>query len=187
VITKKLRMRMALFATILLTIFKCAPSALALDCSPPPQQFAQNVDVQGEARAEGLLKRLFDGSLGGKVSIVAQDLLSKYPNSDRTVIALGLLSMYCQIIGGSSANEHEKLEMLGKANEDLLKWASAPRSEKTDSYIGSIQNNRGIITQGQTGGQNTINQAPKPELKSISQDMHQKLTGHRRHPYWWRL
>jgi hypothetical protein len=119
-----------------LIILARVPYALALDCGAPPQQFTNNVDVEGKAHAEGLLKKLFDGSMEGKVSVIAQDLLSKYPNSDRTVIALGLLSMYCQLIGESSANEHQKLEMLGKANEELLKWmTTAPRSEDAASRL----------------------------------------------------
>ena len=36
------------------------------------------------------------------------------------------------------------------------------------AIAGGITNNQGIITQGQTGGTNIINQAPKPELRVIS-------------------
>jgi hypothetical protein len=36
--------------------------------------------------------------------------------------------MYCQIIGTSNASENLKLEMLGKANEELLKWAATSHS-----------------------------------------------------------
>jgi hypothetical protein len=127
-------MRKACFlATLLITACPCVPRALALDCGPPPQQFTDNVDVQGKAQVQGLLKKLFDGSVEGKVSVVAQDLLSKYPNADRTVIVLGLLSMYCQMISASGNTEDKQLEMLGKANEELLKWESAPHSSDDPS------------------------------------------------------
>src|SRR5262249_62142499 len=104
-----------------------ATNVAAIECGAPPQQFTDNVDAQGKAQAEGLLKKIFEGSFQGNVSVVAQDLLSKYPNADRTVIALGLLSIYCQMISTSHSSDNEKMEMLGRANTVLLKWVNTPR------------------------------------------------------------
>jgi hypothetical protein len=120
-------MRKAYFViAALITTTMRVSNALAFECGPPPQQFTQNVDAQGQVQAQCLLKKLFDASGGGKVSIVAQDLISKYPNADRTVIVLGLLSMYCQIIRDSNSTDERKMDMLTKANAELLKWENAP-------------------------------------------------------------
>ena len=126
-----------LFAIALLTTFASVSYALGMNCPPPPQQFAENVGVEGKGVAEGLLKKFIGGSLEGKVSVAAQDLLSKYPNADRTVIALELASMYCQIISNSGAREQQKLKWLNQANIELLKWANARPSENISSILRS--------------------------------------------------
>jgi hypothetical protein len=97
----------------------------AIDCPAPPQQFARDIGVQGAASAEGLLKKLLGGSIQGNVSVVAQDLISKYPHADRAIIALGILSMYCQIIRDSAATDDKKMAMVGEASLILLGWGQA--------------------------------------------------------------
>jgi hypothetical protein len=111
-----------LLMIILLLLHYSASADAALDCPAPPQQFARDIGVQGTASAEGLLKRLFEGSLQANVSFVAQDLISKYPHADRTIIAFGILSMYCQIIRDSNVSDDKKMAMVGEASLILLRW-----------------------------------------------------------------
>jgi hypothetical protein len=64
-------------------IIASTASAIAMECASPPQQFTEKVGVDGKAQAEGLVKKIVGGSIEGKLSVVADDLLSRYPDAGR--------------------------------------------------------------------------------------------------------
>jgi len=102
-------------------------NAYAIECPPPPQQFTNEIsgNVKGELR--GALQKLVGGSLEGKVDVIANNLFSQYPNADRLTLAVGIMSMYCQIINESTQwDDNRKLQAVNEMNTQILKLINPP-------------------------------------------------------------
>ena len=102
-------------------------NAYAIECPPPPQQFTNEIsgNVKGELR--GALQKLVGGSLEGKVDVIANNLFSQYPNADRLTLAVGIMSMYCQIINESTQwDDNRKLQAINEMNTQILRLINPP-------------------------------------------------------------
>jgi hypothetical protein len=102
---------------LLLPLMICHP-AFGYDCPKPAQQVTQ--DVSSEIKSNvSLLQGLGGANFESKAQTVTQDVFSKYPHADNVIIAITMISMFCQVILPSAMPDAEKLDRLYRL-EDMI-------------------------------------------------------------------
>ncbi len=107
-----------------------APREAKLDipCPKAPVQFYEAHDVGAEVKAS-LAKRA-DVAVGANVGAVVQELLRKYPNSDRLYGASLIASLNCEFArAATNLMDAQKLQAIQQATTDIVNLINKPEDE----------------------------------------------------------
>lgn len=108
-----------------------------INCPEPPKQIENDVlaDVKGKI---GKLGPVSAGDLHGQVSVIAKDLIVKYPNADKIAISMALISTTCEFLKSSpSLTDKQKLEENRILRKDILSLFHGDGSKPTQEIVDS--------------------------------------------------
>jgi hypothetical protein len=144
----------------------------AQDCDALKPQQAVNSEVSDEVKASGSTRfKIASGEFDNQYRKIQKDVLSKYPRADTLSIWKSFIYYQCTLLQKSRFSDVEKqkqFEWLFKHADRRYPRTAVSFPTAATNSIGNASNNTGIITQGQTGGQNTIIQAPKKHVRHLA-------------------
>jgi hypothetical protein len=133
----------------------CPVPVLAQDCSPlqPSKPVDTEVSNKTTASANILLKSLGSGDVSNEYKKVENDVLSKYPNADKTHTWDSFVYMLCTLLKSStSLTDKEKLDRY----EILLNtWTSGPPRTNQQERNGQVSRPQPKTKDSQNIKQNT--------------------------------
>ncbi len=101
--------------------------AARIPCPPFPAQTSRMAQQVYQRVSRGPLSRT---SITNRITVGARNLYAEYPNADRVVVNMALLSMVCQVVSASNLSPRASLDLLARYQRQTL---SNPRGLRAGS------------------------------------------------------
>lgn len=96
-----------------------------IKCPDAPEQLSRDIVIDAKGKIEGIAA-LPKASIEGKVSVISKDLLVKYPNADKLLLAKLVMNMTCeQLKNSSTISDSERLDRVNQLNVQIINLFSA--------------------------------------------------------------
>lgn len=106
-------------------------ASASVDCPKPLVQVATNVSVKIKSDI-GALSTASAQKFDASAEVVTRDLFQKYSDSGTVALAYSTISIFCQVIAGSSLSDAEKLDQLYRLEEWITRISG--HSTPTNTY-----------------------------------------------------
>jgi hypothetical protein len=110
----------AIIGILAVVVIATNPWGTTTSCPSPPSQFSKDIGFTFEQ----IVKQNGGDTPGliAKFGVATQDVLHQYPNADKSIVALGLVSVACNIIfGDTGLRPSEKNKLFNDTRKDILR------------------------------------------------------------------
>ena len=105
-----------------------------MKCIAAPTSTAKDVKAEIAAKVDNLKGVVNSAGFSAQAGVITNDLYSKYPNSDRLIVAQAMLSQVCSLLNSVSISDEAKVLKYSETEMLVFRLASgAPSSASSSS------------------------------------------------------